>query len=1040
MGVTFLEILHSIWDTDNFHLWAENTKIFERSYQVDIRNINILEKKHPYTVNFSRLLELLKIMSIKQDENLAFRPNWLAMNLPTATNNPVISINKITDALKHEKDLEFNYWQVNTLNLDLYDALDFLLSLPETPPKGVIFSDSLKFWTEVARFSLEIISINSYFPATKVISQDSENTIFTGIWEAIIPNRILQSFNLLVKSMPYYCLSFFNKDLTSQEIVLTFINKTIDSFLRRKLSIHLPKQKRDQSERINELVEDWFKSLFNPTQVELECSTKDFAYFNGIIQSWQKNIFREIPETYFRTCFKLLPPDFEVGERIWRLEFYLQNQDDISLIIPAEDVWQSKAGTISYLQEKFEDPQERLLKDLAEASIIFPKIGESLETTFPSDVQLDDREALEFLEVYSVQLEANDFGVFLPSWWKNPNSRLGLQLDLDKEDSSANKSYNLFTYNTLIDFDWQFVIDDMRISIDEFEKLSELKVPFVQLRGKWLKLDQEELDEAVEFFKEYYNNLRMNDILQLEMENEDFIDRQKFDLIIKGDFNDSLQKIIEKSRVEILDAPENFVGTLRPYQEKGYSWLLYLKQYGFGACLADDMGLGKTIQVIAYLLHERNENPTAEPALIICPTSILGNWLREIQRFAPSLNTMIHHGSKRILDERFIENTSNYDLIITTYNLAQRDFEVLSQFNWSTIIIDEAQNIKNPSTKQSRKIKKLNSDYRIALTGTPIENRLEELWSILEFLNPGYLGSLKKFKETYVSSSENKQNSLRLKQLARLVQPFILRRLKTDPTIIKDLPEKNEFKVYCSMTEEQCVLYEAVVKDLIKRLSDSQGISRKGLILAALTKLKQICNHPVQFMHESSIDLQGRSGKLDRLIEMLSEVIANNEKALIFTQYAELGQLLRDYLQEVLDKDVLLLFGGTPQREREELIRRFQSTDEGSPKIFILSIKAGGVGLNLTAANHVFHFDRWWNPSVENQATDRAYRIGQKKNVFVHKFISVGTLEENIDQLIEQKKELADSVIGTGENWLTEMSTEQIREILSLRKLTMGGN
>ncbi|MCE7746704.1 MAG: DEAD/DEAH box helicase, partial [Candidatus Heimdallarchaeota archaeon] len=498
----------------------------------------------------------------------------------------------------------------------------------------------------------------------------------------------------------------------------------------------MPKQRSDQSERITELVEDWFKSLFNPTQVELECSTKDFAYFNGTIQSWQKSIFREIPETYFRTCFKLLPPDLVSGGRNWRLEFYLQNQDDISMIIPADDVWQSKAGTISYLQEKFEDPQERLLKDLAEASIIFPKIGESLETTFPSNVQLDDREALEFLEDYSVQLEENNFEVFLPSWWKNPNSRLGLLLDLDEEDSSANKSYNLFTYNSLIDFDWQFVIDDMKISIDEFEKLSELKVPFVQLRGKWLKLAQEELDEAVEFFREYYNNLRMNDILQLEMENEDFIDRQKFDLTIKGDFNDSLQKIIEKSRVEILDAPENFVGTLRPYQEKGYSWLLYLKQYGFGACLADDMGLGKTIQVIAYLLHERNEQPTAEPALIICPTSILGNWLREIQRFAPSLNTMIHHGSKRILDERFLGNTSNYDLIITTYNLAQRDFDVLSQINWSTIIIDEAQNIKNPSTKQARKIKKLNGDYRIALTGTPIENRLEELWSILDFLNP----------------------------------------------------------------------------------------------------------------------------------------------------------------------------------------------------------------------------------------------------------------------------------------------------------------
>jgi len=1035
-----LEILHSIWDSDNFHLWAENTRLLERNTQDDSRNINVLEKKHPYTVNFSRLLELLKIMSANQDESFTFKPNWLAMNLPTITNNPVISVNKISEALKNEKDLQFNYWQVNTLNLDLYDALDFLLALPETPPKGIVFSDSLKFWTEVARFSLEIISINSYFPSTKVISQDYEKTIFAGIWEAIIPNRILQSFNLLVKSIPYYCLSFFNKDLTSQEIVLTFINKTIDTFLRRKLSIHLPTQRRDQSEMINELIEEWFKSLFNPTQVELECSTKDFAYFNGIIQSWQKSIFREIPETYFRTCFKLVPPDLETGGRNWRVEFYLQNQDDVSIIIPAEDVWKSKAGTISYLQEKFEDPQERLLKDLAEASTIFPKIGESLETTFPSDVQLDDREALEFLEVYSIQLEENDFGVFLPSWWKNPNGRLGLTLDLDEEGSSTNKSYSLFTYNSLINFDWQFVIDDMKLSIDEFEKLSELKVPFVQLRGKWLKLEQDELDEAVEFFREYYNNLRMSDILQLELENEDFIDRQKFDLIIKGDFNNTLQKIIEKSRIEIHDAPENFVGTLRPYQEKGYSWLLYLKQYGFGACLADDMGLGKTIQVIAYLLHKKNENPTATPALIICPTSILGNWFREIQRFAPSLTTMIHHGSKRTLDERFFGNASNYDLVITTYNLAQRDFDVLSQVDWSTIVIDEAQNVKNPSTKQSRKIKKLKCEYRIALTGTPIENRLSELWSILDFLNPGYLGSLKNFKESYVNPIENKQNSQRLNQLARLVQPFILRRLKTDPTIIKDLPEKNEFKVYCSMTEEQCVLYEAVVKDLIKRLNGLQGISRKGLILAALTKLKQICNHPVQFMHESSIDLKGRSGKLDRLTEMLSEVIENNEKALIFTQYAELGQLLKAYLQEVLDKEVLLLYGGTPQKEREELIKRFQSTKDESPKVFILSIKAGGVGLNLTAANHVFHFDRWWNPSVENQATDRAYRIGQKKNVFVHKFISIGTLEENIDYLIEQKRELAESVIGTGESWLTEMSTEQLREILSLRKLTMGGN
>ncbi|GAC1393699.1 MAG: hypothetical protein NVSMB38_22950 [Ktedonobacteraceae bacterium] len=446
-----------------------------------------------------------------------------------------------------------------------------------------------------------------------------------------------------------------------------------------------------------------------------------------------------------------------------------------------------------------------------------------------------------------------------------------------------------------------------------------------------------------------------------------------------------------------------------------------------------------TVQLITLLLHERaiqQNSSSLHPTLLVCPMSIVGNWQRELQKFAPSLKVMVHHGMERLSGQAFVDEVKQHDVVITTYSLALRDKEHLAPVTWEQVVIDEAQNIKNESAKQTQAIKKLDANYKIALTGTPVENRLSELWSIMEFLNPGYLGSGTEFHKNFATPIERYHNAERADALKRLTQPFILRRLKTDKAIIQDLPDKMEMKVFCNLTQEQASLYEAVVKDMLERIEEADGIERRGLVLATLMKLKQVCNHPAHFVGDGS-RLEHRSGKLNRLEEMLEEVVAAGDKALIFTQFAEMGKLLRTELQERLNREVLFLHGGTPKQQRDIMVQRFQEERRGSP-LFILSLKAGGVGLNLTAANHVFHFDRWWNPAVENQATDRAFRIGQKKNVQVHKFVCVGTLEERIDQMIEQKKELAESIIGNGENWLTEMSTSQLKELFALSREAVG--
>jgi SNF2 family DNA or RNA helicase len=504
----------------------------------------------------------------------------------------------------------------------------------------------------------------------------------------------------------------------------------------------------------------------------------------------------------------------------------------------------------------------------------------------------------------------------------------------------------------------------------------------------------------------------------------------------EGWFGDLLGQMSDHARLKPLPPPTGFVGQLRHYQTTGFAWLAFLRQFGFGACLADDMGLGKTIQTIALLLHLRGANgKKRQPALLVCPTSVVSNWQHEVARFAPSLRVLIHHGTARE-KENFTREARRHELVVTSYALLHRDEKLLSEVEWGEVILDEAQNIKNPDTRQAKAARKLRAAHRIALTGTPVENRLAELWSLFQFLNPGYLGSQEAFRANFARPIERMQAPDASRRLKSLVGPFILRRVKTDPNVIRDLPAKNEMKVFCTLTREQATLYEAVVRDSLRQIEESEGIQRRGLVLATMLKLKQVCNHPAHFLGDGPA-LADRSGKLNRLAEMLDEVRAVKERALIFTQFAEMGALLKPYLQDALGDEVLFLHGGTPAAARAKMVERFQSDSHG-PTAFILSIKAGGTGLNLTRANHVFHFDRWWNPAVENQATDRAFRIGQTKNVQVYKFLCAGTMEERIDEMIERKLALAESIVGTSEAWITELSTEQLREIFTLREEALG--
>ncbi|MEH7224635.1 DEAD/DEAH box helicase [Bacillus sp. JJ1566] len=651
--------------------------------------------------------------------------------------------------------------------------------------------------------------------------------------------------------------------------------------------------------------------------------------------------------------------------------------------------------------------------------------------------ELNERQAWDFLTEASTKLIEAGVGILLPAWWQAiKDAQLAIKAKVKTSAGGGRQSF--VGLQSIINFDWRFSTNGVELSEEEFLSLVNEQRRLINIRGKWIKLDPAFIKQVQSILaRANKEGLHVRDVLEQELlslsekaEREEQEAASAFagvQIELNRHMSQMITQLTDIKEIPSADIPETFKGELRPYQQQGVDWLLFLRRLGFGACLADDMGLGKTIQMIAYFLAVKESS--TKPALIICPTSVLGNWQKELEKFGPDLRVHLHYGSNRLKGEEFVEGVSQADIVLTSYGLSHLDEEEISAFDWGTICLDEAQNIKNAQTKQSRAIRKLRGDHNIALTGTPMENRLTELWSIFDFINRGYLGSLAGFQKRFVSPIEKDHDGETIAQLQRLIKPFLLRRTKNDEAVALNLPDKLEQKEYCPLTVEQASIYEQLVKDTLDQVEQLAGMQRKGLILKMLGQLKQVCDHPALYLKEQAPKkVDERSVKMEKLLELVDHIRDQDESCLIFTQYIQMGEMIQDVLQKRFNEPVQFLNGSVPKVQRDKMIDGFQNREFN---ILILSLKAGGTGLNLTEANHVIHYDRWWNPAVENQATDRAYRIGQKRFVHVHKLIATGTLEEKIDEMLEKKQSLNDEII-TSENWITELSTNELKELLGV--------
>ncbi|WP_342567569.1 DEAD/DEAH box helicase [Psychrobacillus sp. FSL K6-4046] len=654
-----------------------------------------------------------------------------------------------------------------------------------------------------------------------------------------------------------------------------------------------------------------------------------------------------------------------------------------------------------------------------------------LSTFFSSP--LTDEEVRVFLRDDLIKLQALGFEVVLPSWLKSLKES---KMKVKTIAKTANTYKTAAGLNEILQFNWNFSLNGHEISADEFQKMVNENRSYIQAGNEWFRIDAAWMQQIRKLMKQSEDeNWTVKELLFREIPEEialaiDDDEQSDEDPLFQFEMQQSLkvlmEQLSEKKGYPTVDVSSNLLTSLRPYQQLGLDWLVFMRNEKFGACLADDMGLGKTVQLIAYLLHVHESGEQKTPSLIICPTSVLGNWQKELAKFAPSLTVQTHYGTART---REIDKEA--DVVITTFGTAMQDIEALQEIEWSSITLDEAQNIKNMHTKQSRAIRKLIGKHHIALTGTPVENRLSELWSIFDFIHKGYLGSFRKFQENYIAPIE-RDNSDSVKHKLRVkIQPFLLRRTKQDPELLLNLPEKLEQREYCGLTTEQAALYESLIQETVSKLDTLSGFEKKGLILKMLSKLKQLCNHPALYLKEpfdDADDMLERSEKLARIVTLAGEIAARGEQCLIFTQYIGMGHLLQHCLTELFQIDAPFLTGSMPKNQRDHLVEAFQAKEF---PVFLLSLKAGGTGLNLTAASHVLHADRWWNPAVENQATDRAYRIGQTNFVHVHKFITIGTIEEKIDKLLEEKQALSEELIHSSQ-WITEMSDADLKDLLTL--------
>jgi len=1041
--------LHAIWHAGRLHLWGETGARTAQSRWDAARADN----PQSFALDPNALHAAVGEMS--PDSLLASIADEaeLRLWLPADEQGPLGS-----DAgpANHEIDageVDLQPVAVPTLALSPADAIDLLSSLPQPAPRDC--GDSMSFWACIGRYVLALLERRQFVPDL----EQSPGGPARASWRVVVQDKVeLDWLRQAAASIPPVCRSVVvaeERRVDAIVLVEDFLHTCADAVVRRFLEVDpFFQQIHERATGDAPWEVRWLGALMSVDNRLPDAPGR--ADFVNQLRGWIGGIDGQ-EATPTRVCFRLCEPDDEPDDflatqdspdaqsaapapRGWCVEILLQSLDGSDLLHEVGGILQDRGANPGVLKRNLANRREHLLAELTRATEFFPQLAETLREPTPASVPLSAVEAHSFMRDCAPLLESRGYAVILPEWATRPQHHLGLRLHVQPHErgpAAAATTGRGLGLASLVDFEWRIAVGDADLSREEFERIRAQRSPLVHLRGEWIALDSTALDIAAEFLQtSRQGSMSLGEALRTAAGAEDMAAGLPVVGIQGSAWIERLLRAVGDVELAHVDQPAGFMGTLRPYQQRGLEWLVFMQRVGIGACLADDMGLGKTIQLIALLLEEHRRGGAPGPTLIFAPMTVVGNWRREIERFAPHLRVLVHHGGERGSGDSFVETVRDHDVIITTYALGHRDQDVLSRIAWHRIVLDEAQKIKNPAAAQTIAIRGLPATHRVALTGTPLENHLSELWSIMEMLNPGLLGSAARFRKRFAVPIERMGDNQRAAQLRNLIRPFVLRRIKDDPDVSCDLPEKMEMQVLCNLTPEQASLYEQVVEATLSEVESATGIRRRGVILAALTRLKQICNHPVQYLRDGS-PLDGRSGKCERLVEMLEEVIAERDAALVFTQFREMGNLLVPMLTERLHTEVLFLHGATTAANRQKMIDRFQDPASGV-RVFLLSLRAGGLGLNLTAANHVFHFDRWWNPSVEAQATDRAYRIGQTRRVQVHKFVCLGTIEDRINRMLGEKLALADSIVGSGDEWLTGLSTEELRDCLRLSGEAVG--
>lgn len=961
----------------------------------------------PYTLPAPALEKLLRPWASETLRGLAWeRVAWL----PTVEGRIVPSTPRLGETPDGEIALQPH--RVAAIPFDLDEALRVLQSLPEEPDAplaaGIWSGESLRFWAALERLARALVVRGQVVPT--VVRGDD------GDWEARwLPAAIGEDatrLSALARALPGAARALVPSESSVPASAYDAVSQVLQRLTDR--AIRPPKGSGPRKLRAFESPHHALVFALGSRDGKLGISDGEGERLARETASWSGPL-RRVHAAPLRLCFRLEEAESESAP--WRVTYLVQSVADPSLLVEAKEIWAGKKTPLPA-------PQEFLLPALGEAARLSPEVAESLKKKHPGGFALPLSQVFLFLSETAPLLESAGFVTMLPAWWAGKRPRLASSATVRPKLKASGG----LTLETLVAFDASLTLDGEPLTEEERVALVRAKTALVRVRGKWVQLDAEGLARAKGLWeKAAQKNLTVRDVIRLTLGADDApgggipLDGVRGE----GALGTLLERLTGERPLEPVPTPEGFHGTLRPYQERGFWWLKFLTELGLGACLADDMGLGKTAQTIALLLTGER------PCLLVCPTSVVGNWERELARFAPSLRVLTQHGPGRLKGDALTEALNDVDVVLTSYALLHRDSEALTAIRFAGAILDEAQNVKNPETRQSRAARALDSGWKLALTGTPVENHVGDLWALFAFLNPGLLGSERHFKQKFFVPIQQERDALAAEALKKRVGPLILRRLKTDKSVIADLPDKVEQEESCPLTPEQATLYEAVVRELTEGLEGAEGMARRGLVLATLTRLKQVCNHPAHFLADGS-PLPQRSGKLARLEELIEALLDAGESALIFTQFAELGERLAAHLRQTFGRETLFLSGKTTKKQRDALVERFQT--EGGPPLFVLSLKAGGVGLNLTRASRVIHFDRWWNPAVEDQATDRAFRIGQRRNVFVHKFVCRGTVEERIAGMIAEKREIAGKVVGTGEGWLTELSTAALTELFALSR------